>query len=103
MLRGAREPIGAIAFRYGMITGSDIDLVLEEQRRHYRRFGETAMNMGMLTPTQVEALVQIQQLRLVTETAEALALAGICPLDRVMTELGRFLAQRELPVASLDS
>jgi hypothetical protein len=103
VLRGAREPIGAIAFRYGMITGSDIDLVLEEQRHSYRRFGEIAMSMGLLTRAQVETLVRIQHLRLVTETAEALVLAGICPLHRVTIELGRFLVRQELPVACLDS
>ena len=103
VLRGAREPIGAIAFKYGMITGSDIDLVLEEQRHSYRRFGEIAMSLGMLTRAQVEALVQIQQLRLAIETAEALALSSVCSLDRVMAELGTFLARQEVPAACLDS
>lgn len=92
LLRGAREPLGSIAFSYGMITGGDIDVILDEQRRDYRPFGKIAMEMGMLTRQQVETLLRIQQMREAVETAEALALSGVCPIDEVMSQLGRFFA-----------
>jgi hypothetical protein len=92
-LQCAPEPIGAIAFRYGLITGADIDDILDEQRRAHRPFGEIAVSKDLLTETQVEALLYIQQLRGATEAAEALALANVCPVERLMTYLGRFLSR----------
>ncbi|HVP13221.1 MAG TPA: hypothetical protein VMV94_18755 [Phycisphaerae bacterium] len=94
VLRGAREPIGSIAFSFGMITGSDIDVVLDEQRRDYRPFGEIAMEMGMLTRHQVEVLLRVQEMRGATETAEALALSGICSIEEVTAQLGRFFSRQ---------
>lgn len=93
LLRGAPEPIGSIAFSYGMITGGDIDVILDEQRKNYRPFGEIAMEMGMLTRGQLDALLRVQQMRGATETAEALALSGACPVDELMAALGRFFCE----------
>jgi hypothetical protein len=95
LLRGAPEPIGSIAFRYGIIGGSDIDAILDEQRAAYRPFGEIAISKGLLTQEQVETLLGIQRIRAAAESAEALALSGICPMDQVMTQLGQFLLQRQ--------
>lgn len=96
LLRGAPEPIGSIAFSYGMITGGDIDLILDEQRKDHRRFGEIAMSTGMLTREQVNILLQVQQMRAAVETAEALALSGICTIDEMKTQLGRFFSTRSV-------
>ncbi len=91
LLRGVPEPIGSIAFSYGMITGSDIDVILDEQRRDYRPFGEIAMEMGMLRREQVETLLRVQQVRGATDTAEALALSGVCSLEDTLKHLSQFL------------
>lgn len=93
LLRGAPEPIGSIAFSYGMITGNDIDAVLDEQRTTYRPFGEIAVSKGLLTHEQVQTLLGIQRIRAAAESAEALALSGTCPMEQVMPQLGRFLSQ----------
>jgi len=99
LLRGAPEPIGSIAFSYGMITGGDIDVILDEQRSDYRPFGEIAMSMGMLTREQVDALLHVQQMRSAVETAEALVLSGMCETDKMRAQLGKFfLQQRMSPV-----
>lgn len=92
--KSASEPIGLIAFSYGMIGGGDIDLVLDKQRREYSPFGQIAMDMGMLTRQQVQTLLRVQQMRGATETAEALVLSGMCRIEDVMTQLGRFFALR---------
>lgn len=92
LLRAAPEPIGAIAFAYGIIKGSDIDRILDEQAANYRPFGEIAIERNLLTPGQVETLLNIQRIRAATETAEALALSGICPIEEIMIQLGRFLS-----------
>jgi hypothetical protein len=103
LLRGAPEPIGSLAFSYGMINGGDIDVILDEQRADHRPFGEIAMSMGMLTREQVDSLVQVQQMRATVETAEALVLSGICTIDEMMTQLGRFFSQREVPAVGAQS
>ena len=92
LLRRAPEPIGAIAFSYGMITGGDVDSILDEQRLSKKPFGEIAVSMGLLTERQVEVLLRVQKMRAATEVAEALMLAGLCPIEQVMAQLGRYLS-----------
>jgi hypothetical protein len=91
MLRRAPEPIGAIAFSYSMLTGGDIDRILDEQRESHEPFGEIAMKYGMLTHDQVEALLRVQQMRAATEIAEALSLSGHVPVEDICAHLGKFL------------
>ena len=103
LLRGVPEPIGSIAFSYGMITGSDIDVILDEQRREYRPFGEIAMDMGMLRREQVETLLRIQQVRGATDTAEALALSGVCSVEDTLKQLSQFLVSESMqPVVATE-
>jgi len=90
--KGASEPIGLIAFSFGLIGGGEIDLLLDHQRRDYRSFGQIAMEMGLLTRQQVQTLLMIQQMRGAVETAEALALAGVGSIEGLMASLGRFFA-----------
>ncbi len=93
LLRAGPEPIGAIAYSYGMITGADIDIILDEQRVSRRRFGEIAVSLGILEEEQVVVLLRIQQLRAASEIAEALSLSGVCSFDDAVSHLGRFLAR----------
>ena len=95
LLRGAPEPIGAIAFRYGLIAGGDIDLVLDHQRCSHKPFGEIAMELGLLSREQVVSLLDVQQLRAATESAEALVLAGICTMEEMISQLGAFLGSEQ--------
>lgn len=89
-----REPIGSIAFSYGLLSGDDVDVILNEQRKQHRQFGEIAAAMGMLTRAQVESLVQVQHIRGVMEIAEALVLAGVTDAAAMFRAVGRFLSQR---------
>lgn len=103
LLRAVPEPIGSIAFSYGMITGNDIDAILDDQRAAYRPFGEIAVSKGLLTADQLETLLGIQRLRAATEIAEALALAGLCPMKEVAGQLGCFLSKcQESTLCSTD-
>lgn len=92
-LRNSTEPVGSIAFSHGLLCGSDIDLILEEQRRRYRPFGEIAVEMGILRIEQVEALLLVQQIRAAVEAAESLALSGVCAVEDMKDALGRFFRQ----------
>lgn len=100
-LRVAPEPIGAIAFRYGMITGGEIDEILDEQRHDDRPFGEIAIAKGLLTAEQVNTLLCVQQIRAATETAEALALSGVIRIEELAPKLGHFLFTVQENVLSL--
>jgi hypothetical protein len=93
VLRGVPEPIGSIAFSYGMITGADIDGILDEQRENYRPFGEIAIDRRLLTREQVETLLGVQRIKAATDIAEALALSGVCTMDQIVPRLGQFLTQ----------
>lgn len=99
LLRGAPEPIGLIAFKYGLVTTGDIDMILDEQRKNRRPFGEIAIEMGVITKPQLKALLKVQQMRAATEIAEALALSGVQPVEEVMIRLGEFLSLASEPVA----
>lgn len=92
-MRAAPEPIGSIAFGYGLISCDDIDAILDEQRESHRPFGEIAIRRGLLTPARVETLLHVQQVRAAAEVAEALALSGLCPIQEVVERLGEFLKE----------
>lgn len=93
-LRVAPEPIGAIAFRYGMLSGGEIDEILDRQRHCNLPFGELAIEQGVLTENQLENLLRVQQMRAACEAAEALILSGVCSFEDVTVRLGRFLASQ---------
>ncbi len=87
-----QEPLGAIAFAHGLLSAEDVDLVLSQQRQAHRPFGQIAAQLGMLTQAQVTMLLQLQSTRAALALAEALALAGVLPLDTVMAEMAAYLA-----------
>lgn len=102
LLRGVPEPIGSIAFSYGMITGADIDDILDEQQRDYRPFGEIAISKNLLTRQQVDTLLGVQRIRATTECAEALTLSGVCPIEDIMPKLGEFLLKFQESILTVD-
>lgn len=91
-VRTSREPIGAIAFAHGLLNTEDIDLILARQREEHRQFGQIAAELGILTQAQVAMLLQMQNARTALGMAESLALAGLLPLESLLTELAAFLA-----------
>lgn len=93
LLNQTQEPIGSIAFCFGMLCSSALDTILDEQGKTHSRFGEVAVKLGILTSDQVDAIIRVQQVRATTEVAEALALTGLCPIDQTMKHLGRFLTE----------
>ena len=99
-IRIVRDPIGAVAFSHGLLTGEDIDLVLSRQREEHRPFGHIATELGMMTQQQVEILVRIQHARAALSLAEALALAGVVPLNVSLAELPGFLSPASLAEAA---
>ena len=65
-----RIPIGLIAVGHGLISGTNIDDVLEHQRDTCVRFGEAAVEMRLLSQRQVDTLLEIQRFREAAEIAE---------------------------------
>jgi len=92
-----REPIGMIAVSHGLISPTEIDIILDRQRATQEKFGEAAVALGMLTPEQVDILIKLQEFRSSAEIAEALALSGTLTIEDAARYLGAFLVRdREL-------
>lgn len=88
-----REPIGMIAVGHGLLIGSQIDHVLDEQRGctqrgDTERFGEIAIRMGYLTEEHVQTLVRIQEFRTAVAIMEALTLAKVFRYEDAIRYLG---------------
>ncbi|HEY3242597.1 MAG TPA: GGDEF domain-containing protein [Phycisphaerae bacterium] len=94
------DPIGFIAVSQGLLSGTQIDDILNQQSRSARKFGEIAVELRMLRAAQVDTLLQIQQLRAFAHMVEALALAGAAPLATLIDQLADFLAQHPAALTS---
>jgi hypothetical protein len=58
-----------------------------------KRFGEVAIELGYLTESQLEALLQIQDIQEAMEFGESLIVQGIVTRARLLEEMGRFFTQ----------
>lgn len=58
--RRQRPTIGAIAQRWGWLSARTVDTILSH-RGHSSRFGRKAVELGLLTPLQVDALLRHQR------------------------------------------
>ena len=95
--RVVREPIGMVAVGHGVLSADQIDGILDRQRESQKLFGEIAVELGFLTPEQVETLVKIQEFRVGAQISEALALAGVLSCEESIQYLGAYLVRdREL-------
>ncbi len=91
--RPHREPLGALAFRHGLIGGDEIDAILDEQRRARRPFGQIAVERGFLTQEQVADLLKLQNLNDVVEAAESLIVTRTAPFDAAVSAFAAFAPQ----------
>lgn len=80
-----------IAVSHGLLQGPEIDLILDRQRQTSVRFGEIAVQMGVLTTDQVSTLLRIQEARAAESICEALALAGVLNCNDAYRYLGIYL------------
>lgn len=87
----SHTPIGLIAVGHGLLAGTQIDEVLERQRKTGNRFGELTVEMGLLTEAQVDTLLEIQRFRQSADLAEGLALTGSLTFEQASQALADFL------------
>lgn len=92
-----QDPIGIIAVEHGLIVGRQIDAVLERQRITGLRFGETGIELGYLTESNVKTLLEIQQVRSWQRVLEVVMLAGLIAPQRATVALARFMERRVTP------
>jgi hypothetical protein len=60
--RRSRPPIGRVAIHAGMLDGAGVFGVLAHQARHpSQRFGEAAIELGILSRGQVDELLHLQR------------------------------------------
>lgn len=97
-----QDPIGIIAVEHGLIVGRQIDEVLERQRFNGLRFGETGVELGYLTDSNVRTLLEIQQQRTWQRVLEVVMLAGLIAPARAMMLLARFMERRCTPQVAAD-
>ena len=90
--RFVREPLGVIAAHHGLLTPDQIDLILDQQRNSSDRFGEIAVELGLLESEQVGDLVQVQGFRSYVDVAEVLVLGNVLSFEDVIRYLGSYLA-----------
>jgi hypothetical protein len=88
-----REPIGIIAVEHGLISGHQVDEILDRQRGSKARFGELAVEMGLLKDAEVSWLIEVQNFRAVSSVAEALALSGLMPFNNAARLLADFVTE----------
>mgnify|MGYP006908400364 FL=1 len=85
-----REVIGALAFRYDLMTPQDgeevLNLLTPEQR-----FGKIAAERGFLSDTQVNCLLQIQEMEEVLEIGGNLILKGKLSRDNLVDAMHVFI------------
>lgn len=89
-----RVPFGMLARTHGLLTCENIDAIFNAQQDTDRLFGETAVEMGLLTDFQVALLLDIQELQLTCTTAQALAVSGEMDWGTALAELSGFISQR---------
>jgi hypothetical protein len=87
-----REAIGAIALSHELIDLHQLDQILAHLWGE-RRFGEVAVELGYLTPAQVEALLAIQELQEAVEVGEALVIRALMTRAQLAAELHEFIRQ----------
>ncbi len=91
LVDGAADPIGRIAYSYGLLSPNCIEEILERQRGQAARFGEIAIEMGLLTAEQLEALLLIQNLRRVFAVTESLVLCGAADPRDILRHTATFI------------
>lgn len=91
--RPHREPLGALAFRHGLIGGDEIDAILDEQRRAKRPFGQIAVERGFLSAEQVADLLKLQTLSDVVEAMETLIVTHTTTFEAAVSAFAAFVPQ----------
>ena len=91
--RHSRIPLGMLAVHHGLLTGEDIDSILDAQRSSFKLFGELAVEMGLLNEAHVPVLLDIQAFQLACSAAQGVALSGAMSLPAVLVELGDFVSR----------
>jgi hypothetical protein len=90
--RHSRIPFGMLAVHHGLLTGEDIDSILDAQRSSFKLFGELAIEMGLLRGAHVPVLLDIQAFQCACSVAQGVALSGAMSLPAVLAELGDLMA-----------
>jgi hypothetical protein len=83
-----------LARTHGLLTCENIDTIFNAQQDTDKLFGEIAVEMGLLTDSQVALLLDIQEFQLTCTTAQALAVSGEMNWGAALAELGGFISQR---------
>jgi len=90
-MKNTLVPLGMIAISHEMLTGHAVEEILLRQEETTERFGEAAVRLSYLTPTQVEQLLNIQRFRRNVTVVEVLILTGLLSVEEATEAFAEFL------------
>jgi hypothetical protein len=91
---GAGNTLGGIALRAGALSLPDVERILQQQSNQQKLFGKTAVDLGLLTESQVELLLELQRLHLHLEQGEAAVLQERLDVRAMLEALREYLLEQ---------
>lgn len=94
------EPIARLALSHGLLTGREVDFILNRQKAERGYFGETAVQLGLMNERQLRVLLTGQAVHDCVELVEDLALFELMDMPAGLRALSEFTARDDfLPAA----
>ncbi len=90
-IKHALAPMGMIAMAHEMLTSHAVEEILIRQDETREPFGEAAVRLSYLTPTQVEQILDIQRFRRHATVVEVLVLTGLMRIEEATDAFAEFL------------
>ena len=90
-IKHALSPMGMIAMAHEMLTAHAVEEILIRQDETREPFGEAAVRLSYLTPTQVEQILDIQRFRRHATVVEVLVLTGLMRIEEATDAFAEFL------------
>lgn len=87
------DPLGRLALQHNLLSGADIDRILQQQNLEGGYFGEIAQRLELLTRSQLDVLLVGQGVRGCVELVEHLALLKLMDISTGLTAIAEFAAQ----------
>jgi hypothetical protein len=89
----AWEPIGRLALLHGIISPDDIDKILSLQKKGNEYFGQIAIQLGLITESQLALILTGQAVRACLELIETLVIGEVLDLPVGLSALTEFITQ----------
>jgi hypothetical protein len=89
---GSGNTIGSIALRMGILDLGQIERVVDGQVSGDSRFGDTAVQLGLLSREQIDLLVQVQDLHRCVDLGAPLVMSGRLEMAEFVALVAEFVS-----------